>query len=84
MAHEGAPVTRATATTGLLAGPYRLVSRIAAGAVWRWSDLVLAGPLAVKLQQAEHAQHAETLTRFGAGAGHAGSLANPGIAQVYD
>ena len=70
-----------------LAGRYRLVSRIAAGAVgevWHAMDLVLARPVAVKLVRAEHAQHAETLTRFRAEARHAGSLAHPGIAQVYD
>jgi serine/threonine-protein kinase len=71
----------------LLAGRYRLVSRIAGGAageVWRGSDVVLGRPVAVKLLRAEHAQHAEILARFRAEAQHAGSLTHPGIARVYD
>ena len=70
-----------------LAGRYRLVSPIAAGAVgevWRAADLVLARPVAVKLLRPEHAQHPETLARFRAEARHAGSLAHPGVAHVYD
>jgi serine/threonine protein kinase len=70
-----------------LAGRYRLVRRIAAGAVgevWLGWDLVLARPVAVKLLRAEHAQHADTLARFRAEARHAGSLTHPAIAQVYD
>src|SRR5712691_6550325 len=54
------------------------------GEVWRATDLVLARPVAVKLLRAEHAQHAETLTRFRAEARYAGSLSHPGIVQVYD
>jgi serine/threonine-protein kinase len=80
-------VTRGADGPGLLASRYRLVSRIAAGAVgevWRGADLVLARPVAVKLLRAEYAQHAETLARFRAEARHAASLAHPGIAQVYD
>jgi len=71
----------------LLAGRYRLEDRIAGGAVgevWRATDLVLARPVAVKLLRAEHAQHAETLTRFRAEARYAASLSHPGIVQVYD
>jgi serine/threonine-protein kinase len=70
-----------------LAGRYRLVRRIAAGAVgevWLGSDLVRARPVAVKLLRAEHAQHADTLARFRAEARHAGSLTHPAITQVYD
>jgi serine/threonine-protein kinase len=71
----------------LLAGRYRLESRIAAGGVgevWRAQDLVLARPVAVKLLQQGYASHPETLARFRAEARHAGSLTHPGIAQVYD
>jgi serine/threonine-protein kinase len=71
----------------LLAGRYRLESRIAAGGVgevWRAEDLVLARPVAVKLLQPGYASHPQTLARFRAEARHAGSLTHPGIAQVYD
>jgi serine/threonine-protein kinase len=71
----------------LLAGRYRLESRIAAGAVgevWRAEDQVLGRPVAVKLLQQGYAGHPQTLARFRAEARHAGSLTHPGIAQVYD
>ena len=71
----------------LLAGRYRLESRIAAGAVgevWRAQDQVLGRPVAVKLLQQGYAGHPQTLARFRAEARHAGSLTHPGIAQVYD
>jgi serine/threonine-protein kinase len=71
----------------VLAGRYRLESRIAAGAVgevWRAEDLVLGRPVAVKLLQEGYAGHPRTLARFRAEARHAGSLTHPGIAQVYD
>ena len=71
----------------MLAGRYRLETRIAAGAVgdvWRATDLVLARPVAVKLLRPEYAQHPETLARFAAEARHTASLTHPGIAQVYD
>jgi tRNA A-37 threonylcarbamoyl transferase component Bud32 len=80
-------VTRRTVASDVLAGRYKLVSRIAAGAageVWRGSDLVLGRPVAVKLLRAQHAHDAETLTRFRAEARHTASLADPGVAQVYD
>ena len=54
------------------------------GEVWRATDLVLGGPVAVKLLRAEYAQHPEVLARFRAEARHAGSVSHPGIAQVYD
>jgi eukaryotic-like serine/threonine-protein kinase len=71
----------------LLAGRYRLESRIAAGGVgevWRAEDLVLGRPVAVKVLQEGYAGHPRTLARFRAEARHAGSLTHPGIAQVYD
>ncbi len=71
----------------VLAGRYRLGSRIAAGGmgeVWRGMDLVLDRPVAVKLLRAEYAQHAETLARFKAEARHAAALSHPAIARVYD
>ncbi|HEX9356581.1 MAG TPA: serine/threonine protein kinase [Streptosporangiaceae bacterium] len=76
-----------SSTNVVLAGRYRLDSRIAAGGageVWRAVDVVLDRPVAVKLLREEYAQHAETLARFRAEARHAGSLSHPGIAQVYD
>jgi serine/threonine-protein kinase len=54
------------------------------GEVWRATDLVLRRPVAVKLLRAEHASSPETLARFRAEARHAGSVAHPGIARVYD
>ncbi|HUY46761.1 MAG TPA: protein kinase [Streptosporangiaceae bacterium] len=71
----------------LLAGRYRLDSRIASGGVgevWRAADLVLGRTVAVKLLQDSYAGHQETLARFRAEARHAGSLSHPGIARVYD
>ncbi len=71
----------------MIAGRYRLDSRIAAGGmgeVWRAVDTVLDRPVAVKLLRTEYAGHDETLARFRAEARHAGSLTHPGIAQVYD
>jgi eukaryotic-like serine/threonine-protein kinase len=71
----------------VLAGRYRLESRIAVGGtgeVWRATDEVLVRPVAVKLLRAEYAQHPETLARFRSEGRHAGSLSHPGIAQVYD
>jgi serine/threonine-protein kinase len=76
-----------THTSVVLAGRYRLESRIAAGGmgeVWRGTDEVLARPVAVKLLRAEYAQHPGTLARFRSEARHAGSLSHPGIAHVYD
>ena len=71
----------------VLAARYRLDHLIAAGGmgeVWRAVDLVLERPVAVKLLQAEYAQHAETVARFRAEARHAANLSHPSIAQVYD
>ena len=70
-----------------LAGRYRLVRRIAAGAigeVWLGLDLAAARLVAVKLVRAEHARHGDTLARFRAEARHAGSLSHPAVARVYD
>ncbi len=74
-------------TSFVLAGRYKLVDRIAVGGVgevWRGMDAVLARPVAIKLPQAEHAKHAETLDRFRAEARNAGAVSHPGVAQVYD
>jgi serine/threonine-protein kinase len=71
----------------MIAGRYRLDSRIAAGGmgeVWRAVDTVLDRAVAVKLLRPEYAEYRETLARFRAEARHAGSLTHPGIAQVYD
>jgi len=71
----------------ILADRYQLDEPIAAGGVgqvWRATDLVLQRPVAIKLLRPEYADHHETLSRFRAEARHAGSLAHPGIAQVYD
>ena len=73
--------------TLVLAGRYRLETRIAAGGtgeVWRGTDPVLGRAVAVKLLHAGYAQHAHTLDRFRAEARHAGALSHPGIAQIYD
>jgi eukaryotic-like serine/threonine-protein kinase len=74
-------------TTGLLAGRYRLDSPIASGGVgevWRAFDLVLDRPVAVKVLRSEYAGQRQALDRFRAEARHAGSVAHPGIAQIYD
>lgn len=74
-------------TTAVLAGRYRLEARIAVGGVgevWRATDRALARPVAVKLLRPEYTQDRGALTRFRAEARHAGSLAHPGIARVYD
>lgn len=74
-------------TGTVLADRYQLDDPIAAGGVgqvWRATDLVLQRPIAIKLLRPEYADHHETLSRFRAEARHAGSLAHPGIAQVYD
>ncbi|HEY9245088.1 MAG TPA: serine/threonine-protein kinase, partial [Streptosporangiaceae bacterium] len=71
----------------LLAGRYRLDSRVAAGAVgevWRATDLVLSRPVAVKRLRDGYAGQPEAMARFRAEARHAGALSHPGIAQVYD
>ena len=73
--------------TVLLAGRYRLDSRIAIGGmgeVWRGTDEVLNRPVAVKLLRTEYAQYPETLARFRSEGRHAGSLSHPGIARIYD
>jgi eukaryotic-like serine/threonine-protein kinase len=71
----------------LLAGRYRLESKIATGGmgeVWRAEDTVLERPVAVKLIRAEHAGDLETLARFRDEARHAAAVSHPGIAHVYD
>jgi serine/threonine protein kinase len=71
----------------VLAGRYRPESVVAAGGageVWRGRDEVLGRAVAVKLLRAEYAGHPETLGWFRAEARHAGAVAHPGVAQVYD
>ena len=71
----------------LLAGRYRLDSRIAVGGmgeVWRGTDTVLSRPVAVKLLRTQYAQYPEILARFRSEGRHAGSLSHPAIARVYD
>ncbi len=80
-------MTLVSPAPALIAGRYRLQSRIADGAmgeVWRAVDELLDRPVAVKLLRHEYAGHAETLSRFAAEARHAASVTDPGIAQVYD
>ncbi len=75
------------ASTLILAGRYRLETRIArggAGEVWRARDTALGRPVAVKLLHPGYTEHPHTLARFRAEARHAAGLAHPGIAQVYD
>jgi serine/threonine-protein kinase len=70
-----------------LTGRYHLHELIAVGGmgeVWRAADRVLARPVAVKLLRPEYSGDEVTLIRFRAEARHAGLLAHPGIAQVYD
>ena len=72
---------------GLLAGRYRLSSRLAAGAmgeVWRARDLLLDRDVAVKTLRPELADDPVVRQRFRAEARSAGRLAHPGIAAVYD
>jgi eukaryotic-like serine/threonine-protein kinase len=54
------------------------------GEVWRADDLVLDRPVAAKVLQEGYASHPQTLARFRAEARHAGALAHPGVAHVYD
>ena len=71
----------------VLAGRYRLESRIAsggAGEVWRGRDEVLARPVAVKLLRDGYARQPETVARFRSEARFAALVSHPGIAQVYD
>jgi eukaryotic-like serine/threonine-protein kinase len=54
------------------------------GEVWRATDLRLGRPVAVKLLHPGCCEDEEDLARFRAEARHAGSLSDPGIAQVFD
>ena len=76
-----------TSVPNLLAGRYRLESRIASGgfgAVWRGTDTILARSVAIKLLRAEFAEDTATLRRFRDEARHTGSLAHQNIVRVYD
>ena len=72
---------------GLLAGRYRLTSRLAAGGVgevWRAQDLMLGREVAVKTLRPELADDEDVRARFRAEARHTSRLSHPGIAAVYD
>jgi serine/threonine protein kinase len=76
-----------TGPQDLLAGRYRLVDRIAVGGmgeVWRAQDLLLSRLVAVKTLKPEFVGDEDFRARFRAEARHAGRLAHPGIASVYD
>jgi len=71
----------------MLGSRYSLEERIGAGGyseVWRAHDTVLDRPVAIKLLNSGHAQHAETLMRFRNEAQLAGRLAHVNVARVYD
>ncbi|CAA9322225.1 MAG: Serine/threonine-protein kinase PknA, partial [uncultured Frankineae bacterium] len=72
---------------GLLAGRYRLVTRLGSGGngeVWRAHDERLDREVAVKLLRPELADDDDVRARFRAEARHAGGLRHPGIAAVFD
>ena len=76
-----------TAPQDLLAGRYRLVGRIAVGGmgeVWRAQDVLIDRVVAVKTLKPEFVGDEDFRARFRAEARHAGRLAHPGIASVYD
>jgi hypothetical protein len=80
-------VVPAGCVDGLLAGRYRLDSRIAVGGmgeVWRGEDIVLGRAIAVKCLKPEYVHDPEFRERFRAEARHAAGLSHPGIASVYD
>jgi tRNA A-37 threonylcarbamoyl transferase component Bud32 len=71
----------------LLGDRYRLRDRLAVGGmgeVWRADDLLLGRVVAVKLLKPELLDDEEVRSRFRAEARHAGRLAHPGIAAVFD
>ena len=77
----------AGAVDDLLAGRYRLQSRIAVGGmgeVWRAEDTVLSRPVAVKTLKNEYVEDPEFRERFRAEARSAARLSHPGIASVHD
>ncbi|XVX20341.1 serine/threonine-protein kinase [Actinomycetota bacterium] len=74
-------------TPDLLAGRYRLVSRIATGGmgeVWRGTDEVLGRAVAVKVMRPDTADNEGFAQRFRDEARHAAALQHPNIATVYD
>ena len=77
----------AAGVAALLADRYRLVERIAVGGmgeVWRAEDTLLGRVVAVKTLKPEYLGDDDFRARFRAEARHAGRLAHPGIASVYD
>ncbi len=72
---------------GLLAGRYRLLSRLGSGGhgeVWRARDERLDRDVAVKVLRPELADDEDVRARFRAEARAAGGLRSPGIAAVFD
>ena len=72
---------------GLLAGRYRLLSRLGSGGhgeVWRARDERLGRDVAVKVLRPELADDEDVQARFRAEARAAGGLRSPGIAAVFD
>jgi len=71
----------------VLGGRYELVGQVGNGGyceVWHATDTLLSRPVAVKLLHPGYTGKAATLARFRAEARHAGALAHPNIARVYD
>ncbi|MGA8368891.1 MAG: protein kinase [Acidimicrobiales bacterium] len=74
-------------STGMVAGRYRLVSRIATGGmgdVWRAEDELLGRQVAVKFLKPEFAADGSFRLRFRAEARASASLSHPGVATVFD
>jgi serine/threonine protein kinase len=71
----------------ILAGRYRLESRLGAGgmgAIWRAQHLVLNAPVAVKLIEREAVPDEETVARFLREAQAAAALRSPHVVQIFD
>jgi serine/threonine-protein kinase len=76
-----------TTSRGRVADRYELLEPIATGGmgrVWRAHDVLLGRPVAVKILRSELSENATFRARFRAEAQHAGLLAHPNIAAVFD